>query len=134
MIAAVTLFVMHNAPGWTHVPVMAALGAIYCLIYAAANPKIYPYWLKCRLPRTVALLLYPVTTAVLFALVADSVITDYYQPVSLFDDVAIAVITAWVLLVSGMTWRSSPMDWMRQENVHHAKPHWITCYNCAPAN
>ena len=94
----VYLFVTHNAPGMTDVPVIALLGGTYVAVFLLASPGLLG-GRNHLLPVGLSRVLYAATAVALPVLFLNATVWDYYQPISLYDDTIAALAASWLLLI-----------------------------------
>ena len=94
----VYLFVSHNAPGMTDVPVIALLGGTYVAVFLLASPGLLG-GRNHLLPVAFSRVLYGLTAVALPVLFLNATVWDYYQPISLYDDTIVALASSWLLLI-----------------------------------
>jgi sialidase-1 len=103
MLIFLYLFISGNAPGLTALYTIIAMAAAYGLVYLAAAGFLLQALLapeensnSSAWPARVVLLL---CSAALLYLFLDSAVTDYYQPLSLYDDAIGLLILWWGMLI-----------------------------------
>jgi sialidase-1 len=116
----VFFFVGRNAPGLAPLNVIAAAAAIYATLFAvsclnlsrvcrevlsAGASGVAPLHLRLILLLVAALVLY---------IFLDSTLLDYYQPVSLFDDVILALGVVWALSIGILLALALSSAWPRE--------------------
>ncbi len=109
------LFLKFNAPGLTAFGLITAIAVIYGLIYTIASVRLVTrLWAKRSDPesRRVKPFFYSLsflaTAALLVIVFLDSTVFDYYQPVSIFDEVIAALGVAWGFLAIAMLFSALP--------------------------
>ena len=98
MATFVYLYVSHNAPGLTDVPIVAMLGVVYVAMFMLANPGLVGGRYS-SLPAGFSRILYAVTAIGLPLFFLNATVWDYYQPVSLYEDAIFALALSWSLLI-----------------------------------
>lgn len=105
MMAFLYLFIARNAPGFVSLAPFIVLGMIYALVYSyAALNLANALWRKpgSRADTSSAwiarLLLLTQVSLLVFAFI-DNTVTGYYQPLSIFDDVILALAVGWCTLI-----------------------------------
>lgn len=103
------LFIDRNAPGLSGLPLLVGLATIYSLGFVAAC-----WWLirqchqallmqaQTKVAKTSSLgfrLLLTLSIVLIIYVVLDSIVLDYYQPVSLYDEVITSWVICWGMLV-----------------------------------
>lgn len=102
MLVFIYLFVSRNAPGLTSLYLVIAIAVAYCLLYLAAAGVLLQALSqeqtasgKAWLSRIVLV----ASSAVLAYAFVGATVTDYYQPLSLYDEAIGLLILWWVLLI-----------------------------------
>ena len=99
MLVFLYLFLSRNAPGLTAFPTVATLAGIYGLVYLVA----VAHWIVEGEKPAARRLLGGVTvifsSVLLVYVFLESTVLDYYQPLSLYDDVIAALALWWGLLI-----------------------------------
>ena len=98
MVVFVYLFISHNEPGQSDVPVIAILAGIYVAIFLLATPGLVG-GRHVLLPESLSRVLYAVTAVALPLLFLNDAMWDEYHVVSFFDGTVIALLLSWLLLV-----------------------------------
>ncbi|MEH6588370.1 MAG: sialidase family protein [Halioglobus sp.] len=97
------LFVINNAPGLSSAMLVAAIAVVFGIIFVSASYSI----LRATTDRDradegstfVVRLLLPLLCGLLLWVFLDSTVTDYYQPLSLYDEAIIALAVSWGSLI-----------------------------------
>lgn len=125
MAGFICLFIMRNAPGFVAPVPIVGLGIVYTLAYSYAALRLAASLWSRKKGRPdassamVSRLLLPILVALLVYAFLESTVLDYYQPVSLFDDVIAALLATWCLLILVATVvfiraRSAPLEVLRR--------------------
>lgn len=98
------LFLVRNSPGLATLPLFIALGAGYFLVFARGTLQLASNCLsavdtKPGFSFTLHRLVLALLSALLIYIFLDNAVLDYYQPLSLHDDAAIALALCWSLLI-----------------------------------
>lgn len=105
MCAFLYLFVSRNAPGLQSLYATAAIALVYGAVFLHSSLRLArSLWIKQAKPANrnsarIAQILFGLMALLLIWVFLDATVTDYYQPVSLFDDVILALGLSWGLLV-----------------------------------
>lgn len=99
MLGFLYLFLSRNAPGLSAMPAFIAMAIIYALVYLFFTARVL-------VPENHSTNGYPfsgglvlVISAMLIYVFLDSTVTDYYQPLSLYDEAIAALALWWSLLI-----------------------------------
>ncbi len=98
MATFVYLYVSHNAPGLTDVPIVAVLGVVYVAMFMLANPGLMGGRYS-SLPVGLSRALYAITAVGLPLFFLNATVWDYYQPLSLYEDAIFVLALSWSLLI-----------------------------------
>jgi sialidase-1 len=97
------LFFDRNSPGFSSPAVMAGIAAVYGVVFIVASVGVLkasgnPGSADKGSALVTRLLLIPACALLVWTFL-DATVTDYYQPLSLFDELIAVLATSWVLLI-----------------------------------